>query len=149
MPAIDTDVGAISFRGCCWRKVDLPIAVKGALREFQRDTSRLVDDPELATLSDMRINHLVTRGMPMAEAIRTAGRALYEKFGWSALAPERPAPGPAAVFVSTTRADKLKAKQDLDPVQGRSIAATAASDENTPETTSDVIAQMRRARGQI
>ena len=45
---------------------------------------------------------------------------MYEKFGWSAAAPERPAPaGP-----STTRADKLKAKQDLDPVQGRSIAAS-------------------------
>ena len=115
------------------------------MREFQRDYSRLVDDPELATLSDMRINHLVTGGMPMAEAIRTAGRALYEKLGWSAPASERPAPAPA----STTRADKLKAKQDLDPVQGRSIAATALSDENTPETTSDVIAQMRKARGQI
>jgi hypothetical protein len=126
-------------------QVEQQIAVKGALREFQRDYSRLVDDPELATLSDMRINHLVTGGMPMAEAIRTAGRALYEKFGWSAPAPERPAPAP----VSTTRADKLKAKQDLDPVQGRSIAATALSDENTPETTSDVIAQMRKARGQI
>lgn len=126
-------------------QVEQQIAVKGALREFQRDYSRLVDDPELATLSDMRINHLVTGGMPMAEAIRTAGRALYEKFGWSTPALERPAPAPA----STTRADKLKAKQDLDPVQGRSIAATALSDENTPETTSDVIAQMRKARGQI
>ena len=145
MPAIDTDAGTSPFRGCSWRKVDLQIAVKGALREFQREYSRLVDDPELATLSDIRINHRVTGGMPVAEAIRTAGRALYEKFGWSAPAPERPAPAPA----STTRADKLKAKQDLDPVQGRSIAATALSDENTPETTSGVIAQMRRARGQI
>ena len=38
-------------------QVEQQIAVKGALREFQRDYSRLVDDPELATLSDMRINH--------------------------------------------------------------------------------------------
>ena len=93
----------------------------------------------------MRINSLVQGGTPMDHAIRATGRASYEKFGWSSAAPERPAPAPA----STTRADKLKAKQDLDPVQGRSIAATALSDENTPETTSDVIAQMRKARGQI
>ena len=53
---------------------------------------------------------------------------------------------PAAVSNPTPRADKLKAKQDLDPVQGRSIAATAASDENTPETTADGIVQMRHAR---
>ena len=34
-------------------------------------------------------------------------------------------------------------------MQGRSIAASALSSENTPETISDVIAQMRRARGQL
>ena len=115
------------------------------MREFQRDYSRLVEDPELATLSDMRINSLVQGGTPMDQAIRATGRALYEKFGWSTAAPERPAPAAP----STTRADKLKAKQDLDPVQGRSIAASALSSENTPETISDVIAQMRRARGQL
>ncbi len=49
------------------------------------------------------------------------------EFAWSAPAPERPAPTPAAVSNSTTRADKLKAKQDLDPVQGRSLAAPAFS----------------------
>ena len=72
--------------------MDRRIAVKGALREFQRDYSRLVEVPELATLSDMRINSQVMGGMPMADAIRATGRALYEKFGWSSAAPERPAP---------------------------------------------------------
>ena len=38
------------------RKLNWRIAVKGAMREFQRDRLRLVEDPELATLSEMRIN---------------------------------------------------------------------------------------------
>ena len=81
----------------------------------------------------------------MDQEIRATGRPLYEKFGWSSAPPERP----AMAAPSTTRADKLKAKQDLDPVQGRSIAASQLANENTPETISDVIAQMRRARGQL
>ena len=69
--------------------------------------------------------------------------SLTEAGGRDEHAPEG---GPRRRFQSHPRADKLKAKQDLDPVQGRSIAATAASDENTPETTADGIVQMRHAR---
>jgi len=34
-------------------------------------------------------------------------------------------------------------------VQGHSIAASQLANENTPETISEVIAQRRRARGQL
>ena len=45
---------------------------------------------------------------------QATGRALYEKFGWSTTPMERPAPS----VPSTTRADKLKAKQDPRPRAG-------------------------------
>ena len=126
-------------------QVEQQIAVRGALKDFQRDYSRLVEDPDLAELADKRITRMVREGTPMQSAILEVGKTLYQQFGWSAPPAERQ----ISREPSTTRADKLKAKQDLDLVQGRSIAATALSDENTPETTSDVIAQMRTARGQI
>lgn len=117
---------------------------ESALTQLKSDYPDIFNDADYAFLTDRRINALIAEGKSEHDAIRDAGEEIAKKFGLKKTESERTTQ-PAA---STTRSEKLAAKKaGLD--EPEATAARAASTVAPPKTASDVIAQMRQARGQL
>ena len=117
----------------------------GALAQLQRDYPDILTDPDYNALTETRIQALVQSGTSVAEAITTASEQVAAKFGLKKAGRSGGSGATAAVSVDTAK--RLDRKQTIDPVPGLGVSAApgAAGQE---QTASDIIAEMRRARGQ-
>lgn len=128
------------------QQVEQRIVLRSALRQFAKDHSEIVSDPMARRVADTFLLE-ETEGVPIEqiaadripEVLEAAGKRTKE---WLTKMTGAPAQARA-----TTPADRraLKARIDELPAAGARAASTAAQ----PKTTSDVIASMRAARGQL
>jgi hypothetical protein len=131
------------------RQVEQQIVIRSALRQFAQDHREITSDPTLSRKADeflfqvtggRQLDELAPEQVPVA--LQAAGKATKE---WlrsvSGLGPSANA-GPA-----TTRSERLSRKETIDELPSASVRSS--STEPQPKTAVDVIAAMKRARGQV
>jgi hypothetical protein len=115
------------------------LVVESALEKFAADYADIVNDPYLANVADGFMEAEMKEGKSFTEALNTAGGKtrdwIREKAGV-----KKDVPNP-----TTTRNEKLDRKATIDEVAATN--AKAVTREDPQQTTSDVIADMRKARG--
>lgn len=116
------------------------LAVKSALTQLFIDYPEINKDADMALIAENHRKLLVDEGKDPEEAIKLAGDYVGEKFKIGKFAVDKD----VKTSSSTTREQKLAAKQRLD--EPESTAARAASATPLPQTPSQVIAEMRAAR---
>lgn len=125
------------------------LAVEGALDQFAKDYAEVVRNPRLARMADGFLAEEMQGGVHanFSDALKSAGNRVREDVRAAAAemgfvpAPVVPKPDP-----TTTRQEKLDKKATVTTLP--TASATAATAVPQPQTTSDVIAEMRKARGQ-
>ncbi len=78
-------------------------------------------------------------GMSFTDAIKSVGTEFATKFGW------QPEGRPEAKATTTARDVKLERKAGIDNVHAINTKTTTTED--APQSASDVIAEIRKARG--
>lgn len=115
------------------------LVVESALDKFMAANADIVQDPHLVDLTNRFLEAEVAGGKPYPEALQAAGE---QTRGWLARMGVKPAAEPAP---TTPRDKKLERKAAMDNLPA--LNQTAASTQEPPQSASDVIAQMRKARG--
>lgn len=119
---------------------------ESALEKFGKDYADIVGDSYLADVSDKFLEEEMEGGMPFAEALGVAGQRTRDWLKDKGVAAPAPAPVPAPEEKPTTvRDQKLERKAGMDVLPALNSKATVV--EEPAQTTSDVIAEMRKARG--
>lgn len=117
-----------------------------ALDTFKSKHADIVNDPYLARMADEFLDAELKGGKPFTEALEGAAtrtRDWLSSKGVSAPAPSSaPAPAPAPTDV---RAAKLERKAGIDVIPALNKSATTT--EPPVQTASQIIAEMRKARG--
>ena len=116
------------------------IDLESASTAFAKDFQDIVSDPYLAQRADAFLNAELAQGIPLAEAMPKAGRATRDWVKTIAgvpLAESQPS--------TTARAEKLARKQAIDNPPATSVSSAAPAP--LAENHTDVIKEMRRARG--
>lgn len=129
------------------REAEQRMVLRSAMRQFAKDHKEIMSDPTLQRVADtflleetggVELKKLDADRIP--EALEAAGRRTKE---WMKTLPgQSPAPTPR----TDTRADTRARKAEIDELP--SAATRAASTVPSPPTRSDVIANMKAARGQ-
>ena len=127
--------------------VEQKVVVRSALRQFAKDYPTIYADPIARKVADDFLSE-ATEGRPLEgfpeERIGTILKETGERvLSWTRGLVGVPANGPTA----TTRTDRAQRKEGIDELPAASTRATTA--EAVPKTTSDVINQMKAARGQF
>jgi hypothetical protein len=117
------------------------LSVDSALTQFYSDYPEVKDDTDLQMIADRRRAEFETQGLSRPEAIARAGEEVGKKYQ---LGKFKTAPADVVNDGSTTREQKLAAKQGLD--EPAAAAARATNAPALPQTASSVIAEMMRAR---
>lgn len=119
-------------------RIKQQMAVESALERFKTDYADVVADPYLLGVADSFLNSEIQAGKTYPEALMEAGKQtrdwLHQKAGVKADPPP-----------TTTRIQKLERKADIENI--RTANVSVGTTEEPQKTASDVIAEMRRARG--
>jgi hypothetical protein len=112
---------------------------ESALERFSTDFPDIIGDSNLTEVTKIRLQALMAEGKPYNEALFEAGNGTREwvKSMVPAVATEQP---------TTTRAEKLEKKAGIISFPTAHTKATSTAEPET--TTADVIAEMRKRRGQ-
>lgn len=123
-------------------EVKRQIEVEGALAEFEVEYKDVVSDPYLASMTNEFLKQELLSESDMAKALKAAGEKtrdwLKSKTGASTTTNEG--------ATTTTNNDRLARKQGMDTVPSLSASAGTTAEEGE-ESVTDVVAQMRKARG--
>ena len=112
-----------------------------ALERFEKANADLAADPHLVSVTNNFIQDAVNGGTPYAEALEVGAQRTRD---WLAsIGAAKPAPEPTA---SAHQPSKLERKARIDEVQP--LNRTANTTQDAPASTSSVIAEMKKARGQ-
>lgn len=122
-------------------KLKQRLSVDSALEQLFKDYPEIHDDADMAVIADRYVNRFEAEGKSRAEAIAEAGDAMGAKFKLGKFAE---AGRPEASGSPTTRDEKLEKKRTQD--EPRATSARALSTEPPPQTPSQTIAEMARAR---
>lgn len=115
------------------------LIVESALEQFKVDFADVVSDPYLASLADDFLEQETQGGKPFAEALQAAGKRTRD---WlSSKVPATPTPNTPTM----DRTTKLERKAAMDNIPA--LSKTATTTQAPPQTPSDIIAEMRKARG--
>lgn len=114
------------------------LSYDSALEKFKGDYADIVGDPYLADLADRFLDAEVAGGKPFAEALEEAGRKTRDWLGSKGVTTTAPPP-------TTDRNTKLERKAGIDRIPA--LATKATTVEDVVPTASDIIAEMRKARG--
>lgn len=114
------------------------LVVDSALEKFGVDYADIVGDPYLADLADRYLDAEVKGGKPFPEALQEAGKKTRDWLASKGVKTTEPSP-------TIDRNTKLERKAGLDQIPALNSKATTV-DEPVP-TASDVINEMRKARG--
>lgn len=122
-------------------KVKQQLSVEDATRKFASEFKDIVGDPYLASVADGHLGDVLKEEpqKPFDEALQEAGKRTRD---WLASKGVKPASSPAP---TPARDTKLERKEGIDNVAGLSTKATPP--EVKEQTASDVISEMRAARG--
>lgn len=110
-----------------------------ALEQSRKDYPQLYADPDIEALGATKIQRAMWEGQSFSEALNSVGSEFATKFGW------QPAGRPTETATTTARDAKLDRKANIDNV--RAINSKTTTTEAPPQSTTDVIAEMRKARG--
>ncbi len=112
-----------------------------ALERFEKANADLAADPHLVSVTNGFIQEEVNGGKPYAQALEDGAKRTRD---WLAsIGAAKPAPEPTA---SAHQPSKLERKARIDEVQA--LNRTANTTQDAPASTSSVIAEMKKARGQ-
>lgn len=125
-------------------EVQQQAAKNSALTSLQTDYPMLFDDPDYASVANAHVGRLLASGKTQAEAIQEAGTYVVGKFG---LKKQGAQAGRGSTSVDVDSAGRLERKQASDPVPGLGVSS-ATSMQDAPASTSSVIEEMKKARGQ-
>ncbi len=112
-----------------------------ALEKFRTENADLEQDPHLVEVVNRNITAAVEAGRPYSEAL---GIGAQKTRDWlTSIGAAKPKPEPTT---TATQSSKLERKAGIDEIQtlNRTANTTAAA----PQSVSDTIAQMKKARGQ-
>lgn len=112
-----------------------------ALERFEKDNADLAADPHLVSVTNGFIQEAVNGGKPYAQALEDGAQRTRDWLASIGAAKPRSEPAPGAHQPS-----KLERKASIDEVQA--LNRTADTTQTAPESSSQVIASMRKARGQ-
>lgn len=115
------------------------LVVDSALEKFKVDFADVMADPHLEQVAADFTQAAMEEGMPFADALVEGGKKTRD---WLAAKAPKPAPSPTPTM---DRNSKLERKAQMDNVQA--LSRTATTTQEAPQTASDVIAEMRKARG--
>jgi hypothetical protein len=125
--------------------VQQKLHVDSALAQHRKDYPEIYADPDMEGFVLAKVNGVRREsGEEFFTALNRVSNEFAQKFGWSASSSGRPSSAAAAPTTNNTRAVKLERKASIDNVS--SVNTKTGSTEAVPETTSDVIAQMRAER---
>lgn len=112
---------------------------ESALEQFTAENSDLAEDPYLTDLTNRHLDEEMDGGKPYHEALKAAATRTREWLASKGIKkPLDPAP-------TTTRNSKLERKAAMDNIN--TLNKTASTTVEPAQTASDVIANMRKARG--
>lgn len=114
------------------------LSYDSALEKFKGDYAEIVADPYLADLADRFLDAEVQGGKPFAEALETAGKKTRDWLGSKGVQPVVPNP-------TIDRNTKLERKAGIDRIPALNTKATTV--EEPVQSASDIINEMRKARG--
>lgn len=119
-------------------QVEQRFAVNSALKQSQTDYPDMYADPDIEALAAMKIRAKRDQeGMSFVDALEATQTELASKFGWKKS-------GRQDATASTTRDEKQKRKEALDPVQSANVKANTTVE--PPLSNSAIIAQMAARR---
>jgi hypothetical protein len=119
-------------------QVEQRFAVNSALKQSQSDYPDMYADPDIEALAAMKIRAKRTNeGMDFVDALEATQSELAAKFGWKKS-------GRQDAAAATTRDEKQKRKEALDPVASANVKASSTV--AAPVSNSDIIAQMAARR---
>jgi len=110
-----------------------------ALEKFQDANPDLADDPYLTDLTNRHIEEAMAGGTPYQDALGAGAKRTRE---WMVSMGIKPAATPNP---TTSRNEKLERKGKMDNIN--SLNKTATTTQEPVQTTSDVLAEMRKSRG--
>lgn len=117
---------------------------ESALEKFAENFADIVSDPYLADMADRFLEEEQATGKTIAESLETAGTKTRDWLKSKGVVAATTAPDPAAK-PTTARDQKLERKAGIDSIPALNSKATVQ--EAPVQTPSDVIKEMRRARG--
>lgn len=115
------------------------LVVDSALEKFKVDFADVMADPHLEEIAADFTQAALDEGKPFDEALVEGGKKTRD---WLAAKAPKPTPSPTPTM---DRNSKLERKAQMDNVQA--LSRTATTTQEAPQTASDVIAEMRKARG--
>lgn len=113
---------------------------ESALEQFTADNSDLAEDPYLTDLTNRHLDEEMDGGKPYHEALQAAATRTREWMASKGFKSKPVDPAP-----TTTRNSKLERKAAMDNINA--LNKTATTTVEPAKTASDVIADMRKARG--
>lgn len=122
------------------QQVKQQMVVESALDRNKQDYPQLYSTPRMEALAAAEIQHKMNdEGLSFTDALQSVSTEFATEFKWDT-------PGrPAATASTTARDAKLERKAGIDNV--RAINTKTTTTEAAPQSTTDVIAEMRKARG--
>lgn len=140
-PIIDID----QISNAVTQHVQQKLQVESALAKHRADYPALYSDPDLEALALAKVERLRQEtGSDFFSALNDVSAQMADKFGWNRdVEPGRPQA--TETPTTNTRQAKLERKAGIDNVT--SVSTKTSTSEPAPESPSDIIAQMRAARG--
>lgn len=137
-----------------YARVESRLGLQNALQTFGSEYAEIVNDPDLATLAANYVQqlrgHYAQTGTPRTELdlFREAGNATRQAMQrWSGSAPQpTPDPAPASPTPQPAGGNRLTVKRNMP--QAPAAAAQQVTPPPRQKTGSDIVNEMRRARGQ-
>lgn len=127
--------------------VEQKVVVRSALRQFAKDYPAIYADPIARRVADDFLSE-ATEGKPLEAFSEERIGTILSETGKRVLDWTRGLAGvPANGSRATTRTDKVERKEGIDELPAAATRATTAVAQ--PKTTSDVIHDMKAARGQL
>lgn len=124
------------------QQVKQQLVVESALEQSHKDYPQLYADPDLEALGATKIQRkMQDEALSFTDALKDVTTEFAAKFGWVASGRSAPA------NPTTARDAKLERKAGIDNLPAINVKST--STEAPPSSPSDVIAEMRRQRGQV
>lgn len=133
-------VDPAQFRAQVLTELKTELAFETALAKFDEDYKDIVSDPVLAGIADQILDAELQKGVSIKTAFKTAGT---ETRKW--LESKAPKPPTENEREQQKREDKAARKAQIDNLP--SANAKAVTLEDKPQTPSQTIAEMRKARG--
>lgn len=123
------------------QQVKQQMVVESALEQSKKDYPQLYADPDMEELGAAKLKRKMNdEGMSFTDAIKSVGTEFATKFGWQTEG------RPDKTATTTARDIKLEKKAGIDNVHA--INTKTVTTEEAQQSAQDVIAELRRARGQ-